>query len=651
MERQLLSVRQQAHHLPPSRICYGRIDTSRLIALHLIIMYLKRQLTLFAESSTVLTDRVFARKEVMDLPTFKIPLRQYVGLLSRYLRTQRSSIVWLGILLVAGLAMQLINPQLIRYFIDSAQGSGTKEALWIAAGLFIGVSVVQQIVSVIATYISENVGWIATNQLRGDVADHCLRLDMTFHKSHTTGSIIERVDGDINALANFFSNFVITLFSNLLLVIGILVLLFREGWIIGAGMSLFVVAAIYSIQVIRKFAIPYWGKLRQMSSEFYGFLGEHLEGTEDTRANGASDYVMFKFYSLLRKWLPIRIRAFFGWAAMWITTLVVFAIGNAIAFALCAYLWNRGAISLGTVYMIFYYTELMAKPIEKIRTQMEDLQKADASIVRVRQLLDTEPAVRDGVGTPLASGPLAVEFAQVTFGYESESEPTLERVNFRLEPGQVLGLLGRTGSGKTTLARLMLRFYDPQQGEIRLGEVPLRETKLHELRRRIGMVTQNIEIFQGTVRDNLTLYDTSVPDERIAAVLDELGLHSWLRSLPDGLDTTLATGGGGLSAGEAQLLAFARVFLTDPGLVILDEASSRLDPATEQRLEAAVTKLLRGRTCIIIAHRLATIQRADCILVLDGGSVGEFGSRLALAGDPASRFSRMMAAGMEEVLV
>jgi ATP-binding cassette subfamily B protein len=583
------------------------------------------------------------------MTAFKIPLRQYVGLLRHYLRSQRPSIIGLAVLLVAGLAMQLVNPQLIRYFIDSAQHADTNRSLWIAAALFIGVSLLQQLVAVAATYISENVGWIATNKLRGDVAEHCLRLDMTFHKSHTTGSIIERVDGDINALANFFSNFVITLAGNLLLVVGILILLFREGWIVGAGMSVFVVLAIYAIQYIRKFAIPHWGKLRQISADFYGFLGEHLEGTEDTRANGASDFVMHKFYSLLRVWLPVRTRAFLGWAAMWITTLIVFAIGNAVAFALSAYLWKKGSITIGTVYMIFYYTELMAKPIEKIRTQMEDLQKADASIVRVRQLLDTEPAIRDGDGTPLPAGPLPVTLDDVTFAYES-GKATLDGIDFRLEPGQVLGLLGRTGSGKTTLARLMLRFYDPQSGVIRLGDVPIRDAKLYELRRRVGMVTQSIEIFQGTVRDNLTFYDSAIPDERIVRVLGELGLDSWLRSLPDGLDSKLEAGGGGLSAGEAQLLAFARVFLTDPGLVILDEASSRLDPATEQRLEAAVTKLLHGRTCIIIAHRLATVQRADCILILDNGRIAEFGNREALAADPDSRFSRMLAVGMEEVL-
>jgi ATP-binding cassette subfamily B protein len=386
-----------------------------------------------------------------------------------------------------------------------------------------------------------------------------------------------------------------------------------------------------------------------MSAEFFGFLSEHLEGTEDTRANGATAFVMHKFHSLLRKWLPIRLCAFMGWAIMWVTTITVFTLGNAVAFALSAYLWKQGAISIGTVYMIFYYTELMAKPIEKIRTQLEDLQKADASIVRVRELLDTKPAVRDGIGTPLPPGPLEVRLDRVGFSYEAGSA-TLEEIDFRLGEGQVLGVLGRTGSGKTTLARLMLRFYDAKEGEIRLGGVPIRDTRLQDLRTRVALVTQNIEIFQGTVRDNLTFYDDSIPDERIERVLAELGLGDWLAAMPEGLDSLLESGGGGLSAGEAQLLAFARVFLTNPGLVILDEASSRLDPATEQKLEAAVGKLLRDRTCIIIAHRLATIQRADCILILENGQVAEFGDRVALAADPRSRFSRMLKTGLEEVL-
>ncbi|MFD0675417.1 MULTISPECIES: ABC transporter ATP-binding protein [unclassified Paenibacillus] len=579
----------------------------------------------------------------------KIPLNEYTRLLSNYLRPQRKSIIWLSVLLVSGIAMQLINPQIIRYFIDTAKTQDSNEPLLYAAGLFIVVSLIHQGLTVLATYIGENVGWVATNRLRGDVAAHCMKLDMTFHKSHTSGAIIEKVDGDINNLANFFSNFVVSLLSNLLLVAGMLVLLFREGWLVGISMTLFVIFAIYAIQYIRQFAVPHWGNMRAMSSRFYGFLGEHLEGTEDTRANGATGYVMHRFYSLIREWLPLRIKAFLGWASMWITTLVVFTIGSAVAFAISAVLWKQGAITLGTVYMIFYYTELMAKPIEKIRTEMEDLQKADASIVRIRELLQTESAIRDGVGVPLPAGPLSVQFNHVEFGYEDELT-TLQDIDFRLERGKVLGVLGRTGSGKTTLARMLLRFYDPRMGGIHLEGVDIRDTTLQELRNRVGLVTQNIEIFQGTVRDNLTFFQEDIQDQKIIGVLEELGLGEWFHSMPAGLDSRLESGGGGLSAGEAQLVSFARVFLSDPGLIILDEASSRLDPATEQKMEKAISRLLVNRTCIVIAHRLATIQRADNILILEQGRMIEFGDRARLAADNHSRYSHMLQVGMEEML-
>jgi ATP-binding cassette, subfamily B, bacterial len=582
---------------------------------------------------------------------FKLPLREYAGLLAQYLIPQWPAMTALGLLLLAGIAMQLISPQLIRYFIDTAQSGQGGEKLMQAALWFIGLSVLTQGVRVIAAYIGENVGWTATNRLRSEVAAHCLKLDMSFHKKHTSGSIIERVDGDINALGNFFSNFVILLLSNMVLMAGILILLFRENVLIGAVMTIFVIFALTVIQRIRRYAAPMWTKMRQISAEFYGFLGEHLEGTEDTRANGATAYVLHRFHSLLRTWLPIRIRAFFGFAAMWITAIVVFALGNAMAFGISAYLWRQGGITIGAVYMVFHYTELLAQPIEKIRQQLEDLQKADASITRIRELLGTESLIRDGnSGRQLPEGALSVEFRSVTFGYE-EDNTTLDDLNFRLEPGKVLGLLGRTGSGKSTTARLLLRFYDPGEGAILLGDTDIREVRLHDLRSRIGFVTQNIEIFQGTVRDNLTFYDSSIDDTLIRQVLQELGLGSWLASLPKGLDTLLESGGGGLSAGEAQLLAFARVFLKNPGLVVLDEASSRLDPATEQLLERAVNRLLKDRTCIIIAHRLSTIQRADDILMLDDGRIAEHGKRLALLADPGSRFSRVMEAGLEEVLV
>jgi ATP-binding cassette subfamily B protein len=261
--------------------------------------------------------------------------------------------------------------------------------------------------------------------------------------------------------------------------------------------------------------------------------------------------------------------------------------------------------------------------------------------------------IPDGAGVSIPGGALGLEFDDVSFAYDDDGDdaPVLRDLSFRLERGRVLGLLGRTGSGKTTLSRLLFRFYDPTSGAIRLGGADTRAARLAELRRRVAIVTQDVQLFSASVRDNLTFFDRSVPDARILTVIHELGLDAWYHQLPAGLDTRLGSGGAGLSAGEAQLLAFVRVFLRDPGLIVLDEASSRLDPATERLIERAVDSLLRDRTGVIIAHRLGTVQRADEILVLEEGQVREHGERQALARDPSSRFSELLRTGLEEALV
>jgi ATP-binding cassette, subfamily B, bacterial len=585
-----------------------------------------------------------ARKEAH----LELPLKQYLRLLAKYLKPQSRRSLLMGVLLLASIGLQLANPQILRYFIDTATSKGSVPSLMIAAVLFIAIALTNQGISILARYFSEKVAWTATNQLRTDLVAHCLDLDMAFHKDHTSGEMIERIDGDVNVLSNFFSKFVVYLLGNVVLMIGVLLLLFQIDWRVGLAVSIFALLALFVLIRIRGRAVPAWTAERQLNAEFYGFLGEQLAGTEDIRGNGATRYVMRRFQQVLYNWYPVKRKATMSYYMMGMTTLTLFAIGNALAFALGAYLWSIGKISLGTVYIIFYYTNLLTQPIEQIRMQLQDLQKAGASILRVEEMLRFQPSIVAGKGTPLPHGALSVEFRQVNFSYTADTH-VLQDISFALQPGKVLGVLGRTGSGKTTLARLLLRLYEIQQGEICVGGVPVSEPDFQALRHHIGMVTQDAQLFHASVRDNLTFFNSSISDARIIEVLDDLGLSAWYRSLPDGLHTELGSDGEGLSAGEAQLLAFTRVFLTNPGLVILDEASSRLDPATEHRIEQAVSKLLNGRTGIMIAHRLGTIQRADEVLILEHGHIIEYGNREKLAADPASRFYHLLQTGLEEV--
>ncbi|HEV7237056.1 MAG TPA: ATP-binding cassette domain-containing protein, partial [Ktedonobacteraceae bacterium] len=267
----------------------------------------------------------------------------------------------------------------------------------------------------------------------------------------------------------------------------------------------------------------------------------------------------------------------------------------------------------------------------------------------VEELLQMRPQVQEQAQATLSTGKISAEFQDVSFSYEPQ-QMVLRNVSFHLPAGKVLGILGRTGSGKTTLARLLFRLYDPTSGTISLNGVNIRDVALDHLRDHVGMVTQDVQLFQASVRDNLTFFKQGMSDKQIERVLTELGLWEWIVSLPGGLDAELATGGQGLSAGEAQLLAFARVFLKNPALVILDEASSRLDPATENLLERAVDRLLEQRTGIMIAHRLKTVLRADDIMVLEDGCIVEYGPRVALMHDPTSRFYSLLQTGLEEVL-
>jgi ATP-binding cassette, subfamily B, bacterial len=575
-------------------------------------------------------------------------LKRYWRLLAHYLRPQWARMTLLAVILCGGISVQVVTPLLASRFIDQATSRGALRDLIVLALLTMALALAGQGFVIAETYVAENVSWTATNALRADLVAHLLRLDATFHTAHTSGELIERVDGDVAALARFFSRFVVYVLGNGILMLGVLVLLFHVDWRVGLGLSAFVVLALATMLHIRAVATPFSAAERQTSADFYGFLGEYLAGLEDIRSSGAGAFVLRRCAEMMRSWLGATLRAQMRGYAMIASSQGLFALGTAVAFALSAMLFKDGTLTIGAVYLIFQYTQVLRQPTEQLRNEVQDLQHADASMGRVETLLATAPRLDEGPDAELPPGLLAVELDGVSFGY-LEDTPVLRDVSVRLEPGRVLGVVGRTGSGKTTLTRLLARFYDPQAGVVRLGGVDLRAVRLAAVRARIGMVTQEVHLFNASVRDNLTLFDDCVPDDRISAVLDTLGLAGWLRELPSGLDTPLGPGGAGLSAGQAQVLACARVFLCDPDLVILDEASSRLDPATERLVHTALGRLLDGRTGIIVAHRLTTVAFADDILVLEDGQVREHGPRLALAADPTSRFAQLLLAAAEEV--
>ena len=556
----------------------------------------------------------------------------------------------LALILLCSIAVQVGTPLLASQFIDRAAAGATLRDLIAIALLTMAVGLAGQAAGVAEAWVAESVSWTATNALRADLVAHVLRLDAGFHAAHTSGELIERVDGDVAILARFFSRFVVYVLGNMILVVVVLGLLFRVDWRVGLGMGGFVLVGLLAMLRIRAAATPAWEAERQASAGFYGFLSEYLAGTEDVRSSGAGPFVLRRCAEVMRAWMRAWLKAGMWGYALAVSSQGLFAIGTAVAFGLGAMQYRSGALTIGAVYLIFQYTDVLRRPTEQIRNEVQDLQQADASIARVEALLSVAPRLVDGGDTRLPAGPLSVELDGVSFGYAA-GVPVLRDVNVRLGAGRVLGIVGRTGSGKTTLTRLLPRFHDPDAGAVRLGGVDIRGVGLADLRGRIGLVSQEVHLFNASIRDNLTLFDDEVDDVRLLSVLGALGLGGWLRDLPEGLGTRLGIGGVSLSAGQAQLLACARLFLRDPDVVILDEASSRLDPASERLLHDALGRLLEGRTGIIVAHRLDTIAFADDILVLEDGRVREHGPRVSLASDPSSRFAELLRIAGEEARV
>ncbi|KEF33870.1 helicase [Deinococcus sp. RL] len=570
-----------------------------------------------------------------------------LAVLRGYLGPLKWQVAGLAALLLSATGLSLALPQLLARFVDTVRLGADADVgrLLRLAGFYLALAVGVQLLNAGATYLGARVGWAATNRLRVDLLRHLLSLDMREHKERTPGEMIERIDGDVTALSNFFSQFAVRVFGAALLLTGAVVMFYLTDVRVGLGVTAFVLFTLWAMNRVRKLGVEPTRLEREGSARLFGYIEERLAGLEDVRSLGAGGHHLRGFLRVQGDFFR---RATHSWqrrSVVWWLSMVLFAVGYVGILASAIGLYAAGAVTLGTAFLLYQYMSMVEEPIDQLTQQLQDLQKAGASLGRISELLALRSGLPQGE-RELPSGPLDLRFENVVFRYDPQ-DPTapavLRGVTFHLPAGQTLGLLGRTGSGKTTLTRLVSRLYDPTGGHVRLGGLDTRDLRLESLRSRVAVVTQDVQLFQASVRDNLTFFDPALPDEVVEAALREVGLSEWLSRLPDGVRTPLPT--GSLSAGQAQLLAFARVMLRDPAVVILDEPSSRLDPATEVQLTRAMTRLLAGRTAIVIAHRLDTVARADRIVVLDAGRVVEDGPRAVLAADGGSHYAALLRAG------
>jgi len=548
------------------------------------------------------------------------------------------------LLLLGSIGLQLAIPLILRDFIDSAMAGAAVAGLTTAGIAYLIAGILNQLLDAGASYLGTDIGWSATNRLREELTSHLFSLDMGFHNDTTPGEMIERVDGDVTAISEFISRFLVRLIAAGVLLTGVVIVCWFESPAMGLTVTLYVVAVLLFLIRLRKVAVAAAEEERETSARLYGFIEERLAGVDDIRSLGAGRFTMTRFIPVMRDFYTRTTNAWRKRILVWVSANTAFWAGDALALIVGVWLTIRGSITVGTAFLILQYVQLVRRPIEQMTQELQELQKAAGGIVRIDQLRHLGSSIADG-SEDLPAGPLAIEFDNVSVSYEDRG--VLDDVSFTLAPGKSLGLLGRTGGGKTTITRLIARLYDPDRGVVRVGGHDLRSLRSESLRRSVGVVTQDVQLFQASVRDNLTFF-AERPDDEILDVLERVGLGPWIRRL--GLDTELGAGGQGLSAGEQQLLAFARVFLQDPGVVILDEPSSRLDPVTEMLLATATERLYAGRTVVIIAHRLETVRLADEIMVVEAGRIVEHGPRQTLAADPGTRYAALLATGRGDIL-
>lgn len=565
----------------------------------------------------------------------------------RYLRPGRRSGFALAASITAATVLPLAAPQFTGRFVDAAvHGSGSSRLMLLASG-YLAAAIAGQTARMLTAWLASRLAWGGANRLRERLAGHVLGLDLGFHAAHTPGELIERVNGDVDAVSDFVVAFLLDVVASVLLLGGMLIVVCFVDPQLGGVLVVYYALAALAVGRAQRRAVPYQARARAVGALLMGQLEERLAAAEELRANGAGEHVVHRFWQASAASYDADLRASLVGSSLIAGTSAAFALGTAIVLGLAAWAQQTGRITVGTTVLLFQYTLMVRTPFERLFDQLRQYQAALAGVARIRELLAQRrelPEPVDPVPLP-ACGPLELRLDRVGFAYGG-GEPVLSDLDITLRPGETLGIVGRTGSGKSTIAKLLLRLYDPAEGAVLVGGVDLRDADPGSVRRRIGIVTQDVQLFAASVRDNVTLLRPIADDETLRAILGEVGLGPWLAGLPQGLDTQL--GGGddgfavGVSAGEAQLLAFARVFLTDPGLVVLDEASSRLDPATERAIERGIDRLLRGRTGVLIAHRLSALARVDKVAVIVDGRVAEYGPREELAADPGSRFARML---------
>jgi ATP-binding cassette subfamily B protein len=560
-------------------------------------------------------------------------VRWVLGLLRPY----RPRIVLMAFAVIAASAASLAPPYLAGLAIDSGIVAGDTTALaWVVAA-FVAVTALYAGTSYLQTYL---VGWVGIRvlqDLREEVFRHVQKMSVGFFTRNRPGTLISRMTNDIEALNQLISDGIVTLFSNMLTLFGVVVILLLLDWrlalITFAVLPLLLITSI----VFRTYSGGVFRQTRERIAAISAHLQETLSGVRVVRSFGQEERHVERMDVLNEANRDANMKTVYLNATYFPATELLTALGTAAILLYGGYQAINGNIMIGVVISFIGYLQLFFDPIQQLAQLYATYQQGMAALDKIFTLLDTDADIVDGPDA-VDPGPLsgAIRLDDVSFSYDAEARGSssfgpddrwaVGGINLEIPAGETVALVGSTGAGKSTLAKLVTRFHDPQQGEVLIDGRPLRSYRQRPLRSQMGIVPQEGFLFSGSIAENIAFARPGAGRDEIAAAAGSVGATPFIERLPDGLDTQVGERGIQLSSGQRQLVAFARVILAEPRILILDEATSSVDTQTERTIEAALDRLLSGRTAIVIAHRLSTIRRADRIVVLDHGRIAETGS-------------------------
>lgn len=575
--------------------------------------------------------------------------RVYDGRLMRRLATylkpyRRVAAISLVLVLLAS-GLQIVSPLLTksavdRYLVPAPAAPSAPWERWLSSdpstglaqigGLYLAVILAGLALQYAQGYLMQWTGQQAMSDLRRDLVEHLQRLDVAYYDRNPVGRLVTRVTTDVDVLYDLFATGFITALAD------ILVLLFVLGAMLklSVGLTLLLLCAgpfvLFALVQFRRAAAQSYREIRVAVARINAYLQERAGGMSVVQLFNREEQSREEFAEINRSHVEAYRKAIvaYGWFFPVIEFIAMAAVAGLLAYG--GYQIHHGTLTLGVLLAFFQFGMRFFRPVQDLSEKYNLFQAAVAASERIFQVLDTPVEIKAPAQPKrMPEGPLEIEFDRVWFAYRDQ-EWVIQDVSFRVAPGETIAIVGHTGAGKTTLINLLLRFYDVNRGAIRVGGLDLRELDPRELRRHFGVVLQDPHLFTGTIEDNIRLGTPWIDEEDLVTAAEQANLLDYIRSLPGGFSHPVRERGSGLSTGQKQLISFARALAHNPKILILDEATSSVDTETEQRVRAALARIVEGRTSFIIAHRLSTIQRADRIFVMHKGQLRETGTHQEL---------------------